>query len=318
LQKKNFLIFGVDLDKSNITGKITCQCMDTCYLADKITNFIDYLQKERNYSQHTIRAYQKDVAVFIDFLNDKNIAQVDSNVISYYIAFLLKYGLDTTTVARKLSSLKSFFKVLKKLHLVSDNPAEVIRTPKKKRHLPGFLTYAQVENSLKIDNPRDAAIMELLYSCGLRASELTGLNTNDVDFREEEIRVTGKGGKERILPLGRKASEAVRKYLKCRKPPKNIQKTQAALFLNYRGGRLTTRALQLIVRKYLIKVAQIAGTNPHILRHSFATHLLERGADLRAVQELLGHASLSTVQIYTHMTTKRLKDIYRKAHPRAE
>jgi len=292
--------------------------MDTGFLRDKIANFIDYLRKEKNYSEHTIRAYQKDVIMFIDFLNDKNIAEVDSNVISYYIAFLLKYGLDATTVARKLSSLKSFFRVLKKLHLVSDNPADVIRTPKKKRHLPGFLTYAQVEDGLKIDNPRDAAIMELLYSCGLRASELTGLNTDDIDFREEEIRVRGKGGKERIMPLGRKASEAIRKYLTCRKPPRGSQKTQAALFLSCRGGRLTTRALQLIVRKYLRKVAQAAGTNPHILRHSFATHLLERGADLRAVQELLGHASLSTVQIYTHMTTKRLKDVYKKAHPRAE
>jgi integrase/recombinase XerC len=144
------------------------------------------------------------------------------------------------------------------------------------------------------------------------------LNTGDIDFREEEIRVRGKGGKERIMPLGRKASEAIRKYLVCRKPPRSGQKTQAALFLSCRGSRLTTRALQLIVRKYLKKVAQAAGTNPHILRHSFATHLLERGADLRAVQELLGHASLSTVQIYTHMTTKRLKDVYKKAHPRAE
>jgi integrase/recombinase XerC len=238
--------------------------------------------------------------------------------VSYYIAFLLRYGLDTTTVARKLSSLKSFFKVLKKKGLVSDNPADIIRTPKKKKHLPGFLTYEQIEDSFKIENPRDAAIMELLYSCGLRASELTGLNTKDVDLEKEEVRVMGKGGKERILPLGRKANESITRYLASRESLRPGRLAKTPLFLNYRGGRLTTRSLQRIVRKHLLKVARASGTNPHILRHSFATHLLERGADLRAVQELLGHASLSTVQIYTHLTTKRLKDVYRKAHPRAE
>lgn len=292
--------------------------MDTTYLSSKIVDFVTYLQKEKNYSAHTIRAYRKDMEAFFDFLKDKSISKVDGNVVAYYIAFLLKYGLDTTTVARKLSSLKSFFKVLKKKGLVSDNPADIIKTPKKKKHLPGFLTYEQIEASLKIDDPRDRAILELLYSCGLRASELTGLDTNDVDFGKEEVRVMGKGGKERILPLGRKAKESITRYLSSRESPRSGQLVKTPLFLNYRGGRLTTRSLQRIVRKHLIKVARVSGTNPHILRHSFATHLLERGADLRAVQELLGHVSLSTVQIYTHLTTKRLKDVYTKAHPRAE
>jgi tyrosine recombinase XerC len=291
--------------------------MDTESLAEKIPDFINYIRKEKNYSEHTIRAYQKDIEVFVEFLNDDNITQIDSNVVSYYIAFLLKYGFDKTTVARKLSSLKSFFKTLKKMGMISENPADVIRTPKKKKHLPGFLTYEQIEESLKIEDPRDSAIMEVLYSCGLRASELTGLNIDDVDTHQEEIRVMGKGGKERILPLGRRAREAVLKYLRNRKRQEGGG-AKAPLFLNYRGRRLTTRSLQRIVRKHLLKVARASGTNPHILRHSFATHLLERGADLRAVQELLGHASLSTVQIYTHLTTKRLKDIYSKAHPRAE
>jgi integrase/recombinase XerC len=290
--------------------------MNTEYLAKKITEFIDYLRKEKNYSGHTVRAYQRDIEMFFDFLNEDNIAEVDSNAISYYIAFLLKHGLDTTSVARKLSSIKSFFKSLKKMGLVSDNPADTIKTPKKKRRLPTFLTYEQVEDCMKIEDPRDSAIMELLYSCGLRASELTGLNVDDVDIHQEEVRVMGKGGKERILPLGRRAREAVINYMKVRKSPDAGGKRP--LFLNYRGGRLTTRSLQRIVRKHLLSVAQAAGTNPHIFRHSFATHLLERGADLRSVQELLGHASLSTVQIYTHLTTKRLKAIYTKAHPRAE
>jgi tyrosine recombinase XerC len=292
--------------------------MDTKYLSEKVVDFITCLQKEKNYSKHTIRAYRKDMEAFFDFLQESSISEVDGNVVSYYIAFLLKHGLDTTTVARKLSSLKSFFKVLKKKGLVSENPADTIRTPKKKKHLPGFLTYEQIEDSLKIEDPRDGAIMELLYSCGLRASELTGLNTNDIDFEKEEVRVMGKGGKERILPLGRKAKDAITRYLYARKPSSSGRSAKTPLFLNYRGGRLTTRSLQRIVRKHLLEIARASGTNPHILRHSFATHLLERGADLRAVQELLGHASLSTVQIYTHLTTKRLKDVYTKAHPRAE
>jgi integrase/recombinase XerC len=290
--------------------------MNIEYLAKKITYFIDYLRKEKNYSEHTVRAYRRDIEMFVEFLNDENIAEVDSNAISYYISFLLKYGLDTTSVARKLSSIKSFFKGLKKMGLVSDNPADVIKTPKKKKRFPAFLTYEQVEDCLRTEDPRDSAIMELLYSCGLRASELTALNVNDVDLHQEEVRVLGKGDKERIMPLGRRAREAVVRYLRVRKPS-NAGEEQP-LFVNHRGGRLTTRSLQRIVRKYLLHVARASGTNPHIFRHSFATHLLERGADLRSVQELLGHASLSTVQIYTHLTTKRLKDIYAKAHPRAE
>jgi integrase/recombinase XerC len=160
-------------------------------------------------------------------------------------------------------------------------------------------------------------MMELLYSCGLRASELTGLNVDDIDLQNDEVRVMGKGGKERILPIGRRAREAIVVYLGGRRQS-DAETDSEALFLNRRGGRLSSRSLQRIVRKHLIKVARASGTNPHILRHTFATHLLERGADLRAVQELLGHVSLSTVQIYTHLTTKRLKDIYAKAHPRAE
>jgi len=291
--------------------------MNTAFLSKKISVFIDYLRKEKNYSEHTIRAYHQDIESFFAFLSEQDISGIDSTVISYFIAFLMKYGLDTTTVARKLSSLKSYFKFLKRMGFVSENPADVIKTPKKKKHLPGFLTYEQIEDGLKIDDPRDHAMMELLYSCGLRASELTGLNVDDVDLQNDEVRVMGKGGKERILPMGRRAREAIVAYLGCRRQSSS-ETDPKALFLNRRGGRLSSRSLQRIVRKHLVKVARASGTNPHILRHTFATHLLERGADLRAVQELLGHVSLSTVQIYTHLTTKRLKDIYAKAHPRAE
>lgn len=278
---------------------------------------LTYLRKEKNYSEHTIRAYRQDIGGFFDFLQEKGISTVDTDVLLSFVASLLRYGLEPATVARKLSSLKSFFKVLKRLGVVSQSPADMIRTPRKKRHLPGVLTYEQIEEGMKIENPRDRAMMELLYSCGLRASELVGLNLDDIDFGQEEVRVMGKGGKERILPMGRIAIEAVKSYLGARRP-RAEQGTQPALFLNYRGGRLTTRSLQNIVRKCLVRVARAAGTNPHVLRHSFATHMLERGANLRAVQELLGHASLSTVQIYTHLTAQRLKDVYAKAHPRGE
>lgn len=287
------------------------------YLFNKIDVFISYLKKEKNYSVHTLRAYRKDLESFFDFLEEKKESNVDNRSIYLYIAFLLKYGLDTKTVARKLSSLKSFFKTLKKKGLVTENPAAMIRTPKTKKHLPGFLTYTQIQEGFKIENPRDSAIMETLYSCGLRASELVGLNIDDVSLTQSEMRIRGKGNKERIMPLGRTAKDAVKHYLKIRTPSKPKDK-KSPLFLNYHGDRLTTRSLQRIVRKYLIRIARASGTNPHILRHSFATHLLDNGADLRAVQELLGHSSLSTVQIYTHLTTKRLKKIYNKAHPRAE
>ena len=289
--------------------------MNREYLFAKINDFISYLQKEKNYSLHTLRAYRNDLKSFFDFLREKGESEIDNRAISRYIGFLLKYGFDTKSVARKLSSLKSFFKVLKKIGQITENPADLIKTPKTKRHLPGFLTYQQIEEGLAIDNLRDRAIIETLYSCGLRASELVGINIGDIDFNRDEVKVKGKGNKERIVPIGRVAKDAVVGYLKVRPAIKNQEES---LFLNYRGERLTTMSLQRIVRKYLIRVAKVSGTNPHILRHSFATHLLENGADLRAVQELLGHASLSTVQIYTHLTMKHLKNIYTKAHPRAE
>ena len=283
---------------------------DDC--AERLHDFIEYLEKEKNYSRHTVRAYKKDLERFFEFLDEQKYTDVDYIVIMYYIGFMLRYGLDARTVARKLSSLKSFFKVLKKLGYIEENPAAEVRTPKMKKHLPGFLTYEQIQRGLDVDNPRDKAIMEILYSCGLRASEVVGLDGDDIDLHRDEVKVYGKGRKQRIVPLGKKAKNAIVRYLKERKH------TGEHLFANYRGDRLTTRSVQRIVRKSLIRLARASGTNPHILRHSFATHLLENGADLRAVQELLGHASLSTVQIYTHLTTKHLREIYKKKHPRAE
>jgi integrase/recombinase XerC len=283
--------------------------------------FIVYCEKEKHFSAHTLRAYLADLEAFYDYLRVQKIALIDRNVISHYIGFLLKHGMDSRSVARKLSSLKSYFRFLKRTDVITDNPTAGIRTPKIKKHLPGFLSYDQVEHALAITSPRDRAIMEVLYSCGLRAQELVSLRIVDIDLNRDEVRVKGKGGKERIVPLGRIAKHAVLDYIKVRADSaRSVERarTTPELFLNYRGGRLTTRSLQEIVKKYLGRIAQAAGTNPHIMRHSFATHLLENGADLRAVQELLGHASLSTVQIYTHLTKKRLREIYLQKHPRAE
>ncbi|UCC11252.1 MAG: tyrosine recombinase XerC [candidate division WOR-3 bacterium] len=290
-------------------------------LYSHVNDFIQYLQKEKNYSRHTSRAYQSDLEQFFDFLRIQKAGEVDKNAIMFFVSFSLRHGLDARSVARRLSTIKSFFRFLKRTGVITDNPALVIKTPKTKKHLPGFLTYEQVEQALQVTNPRDRAIMEVLYSCGLRAAELVGLDVKDLDFNKDEIKVKGKGNKQRILPIGRSAELAVLDYLKVRKGSSQKKTTAPrvpALFLNYRGGRLSTRSLQRIVRKYLLRVAKAAGTNPHLLRHTFATHLLEHGADLRAVQELLGHASLSTVQIYTHLTRDRLKKIYDKKHPRAE
>ncbi len=291
--------------------------MDIEYLTSKISDFINFLKKEKNYSEHTLRNYQKDIEQFFGYLQEQKIEKPDKNGVSQYIAFLLKYGFDSRTAARRLSAIKTFFKTLKNLGFIDNNPVIGIKTPKIKKHLPGFLTYMQIKKAFEIDNKRDRAIMEVLYSCGLRASELVGLNLEDVDFNREEVKVRGKGRKVRIVPLGKVAKMAIMKYLVERNEFKTPS-SPPALFLNYRGGRLTTRSLQRIVNRYLRRVADVSGTNPHILRHTFATHLLENGADLRAVQELLGHSSLSAVQIYTHLTTERLKKIYRFKHPRAE
>ena len=289
--------------------------MEHEFLREKIPVFISYLQKERNYSFHTLRAYENDLKFFFNYLRDNKIEDIDQNVISGYVGFLLRYGFDRNTTARKLSSIKSFFKILKRLQMIDNNPAVFIRTPRRKQRLPGFLSIEQISRGLEIGNLRDRAIMETLYSCGLRAGELVALNIRDLDLQADEVRVKGKGRKERIVPLGSWAKKAIIQYLETR--PDCAQKTKP-LFLNHRQKRLTTRSLRRIVHKYLLRISKATGTNPHILRHSFATHLLEKGADLRAVQELLGHSSLSTVQLYTHITKKHLKEVYTKSHPRAQ
>lgn len=285
-------------------------------LKAEVPGFIEYLSKEKNYSIQTVRAYRSDLEQFFDYAEGNQWSVVDRTEVGQFIVAMMRYGLDSRSVARKLSTLKSFFKHLMNCDKIKRNPVKGIKTPKVKKRLPAFLTITQAHEAMALPvKARDRAMLEILYSCGLRASELVGLDVGDVDVYNNTVRVLGKGKKERIVPLGTKAREAVMGYIKER--PGGTESASGGLFLNHRGKRLTTRSLQYIVRSYLMKLAEVTGTNPHVLRHSFATHLLERGADLRAVQELLGHASLSTVQIYTHLSVERLKALYDKAHPRA-
>ncbi len=286
-----------------------------------LNDFLAYLKQERGYSEHTVRSYQVDLTQFFDFcvdrLGGKPISSITREDVRDFLGALLRYGYTGKSTARKLSSLKSFFRYLVNTGRITRNPAADIKGPKSEKVLPPLLTVEQITQALEpIDDSvtalRDAAIVETIYGSGLRASELVGLNTGDIDFQNETIRVRGKGGKERILPLGRGERLAIERYL-----ARRGFKEEPAVFLNRQGKRLTTRSIQKIVRRALSRIAGVTATHPHALRHAFATHLLERGADLRAVQELLGHSSLASTQIYTHLTVERLRRIYDRAHPRA-
>jgi tyrosine recombinase XerC len=282
-----------------------------------IAKFIRYLEIEKNYSSHTILNYRLDLEDFRKFLGDVAIEKVEYLTLRKYLAHLKEKNSGSKTVARHLSSLRSFFKFLIREGYLKTNPILSVSSPKQEKHLPRFLTEEEVfrliEASFPKDIPglRDRAILETFYSAGLRISELVGLNIDDIDFIGGIIKIRGKGKKERICPIGDKALGAIRAYLDKRK------KQSEAVFLNKRGTRITTRGVRNIFTKYM-RVSNIKQrASPHTLRHSFATHLLNRGADLRTVQELLGHASLATTQIYTHLTTEKLKSVYDKAHPRA-
>lgn len=282
-----------------------------------IAKFIRYLEIEKNYSAHTILNYRLDLEHFKAFLNEKPLEAVDYLLLRKYLAVLKEKNLSARSVGRRLSALRSFFKFLTREGYLKANPIASVSSPKQDKHLPLFLTEDEasklIESALRKDEMglRDRAILETFYSTGIRISELTGLNTDDIDFIGCILKVMGKGRKERIVPIGDKALSAIRDYLDKRK------KQSEALFLNKFGRRITTRGVRGVVGKYIHLSNTRQGISPHSLRHSFATHMLNRGADLRSVQELLGHANLSTTQIYTHLTTERLKSVYDKAHPRA-
>lgn len=285
-----------------------------------IDKFIRYLDIEKNYSQHTILNYKGDLKDFKSFLGEAVLEKTDYLTIRKYLAKLKEKNLSVRTVNRRLSALRSFFRFLTREGFLKTNPILSISGPKQEKHLPLFLTEEEVKKLIESAWPkdksdervlRDRAILETFYSTGIRISELAGLNAEDIDFIGGIVKVMGKGRKERIVPIGESALSAIRAYL-----GKRGEGTDA-LFLNKSKKRITTRGIRKIVGKYLRAAGMKQGVSAHTLRHSFATHLLNRGADLRSVQELLGHASLSTTQIYTHLTTEKLKNVYDKTHPRA-
>ncbi|OGP72380.1 MAG: tyrosine recombinase XerC [Deltaproteobacteria bacterium RBG_16_50_11] len=302
-----------------------------------INQFIHYLSIEKNASPHTCRGYLKDLEEFEQFLKNSGASlsssgevrmeNVDRLAIRKYLSFLHRRN-KKSSIARKISTLRSFFKYLVKEERISSNPAKTVSTPKVEKILPTALTvdetFRLVESTKGVHETRpsengkkrglrDLAILELLYSSGLRVSELVGLNSNQLDLELGIVRVMGKGRKERMVPVGKKAVEAVKTYLEERR----TLESETPLFVNARGGRLTARSVGRLVKQYTRRSGIIRKVSPHTLRHTFATHLLDAGADIREIQEMLGHASLSTTQRYTHVSTGKLMEVYDKAHPRS-
>jgi integrase/recombinase XerC len=287
---------------------------------DYIEEFLRYLELEKGVSAHTLRAYRKDLTDFIAHVNTEP-EKIDMLDVRGFIAEQIRKGLNKTTVSRRLSSVRSFFRFLYREGYMKSNPAKLVSSPRLPKLLPKFLSvddaFSLVEKpeGIGFAPARDRAILELLYSSGLRVGELAGLNVEDINVREALVKARGKGKKERIVPIGSKALDAIKTYLVERMLLKSKEK---AVFLNRLGTRLTDRGVRRIVVKYARAIAINGSIGPHTLRHSFASHLLQGGADLRVIQELLGHASLSTTQKYTHLDVTHLMDVYDKAHPMAK
>jgi integrase/recombinase XerC len=291
----------------------------------ELDEFLAYLKHERNASVHTISSYRIDLTQLADYLETRKIRlpQVDNVVLRGFLAELYRRNLTKTSVARKLAAVRSFFNYGVRRRWLDENAAKVVATPRLDQHVPGFLSEEEMRKLLEVpsaDDPlglRDRAIFEVFYATGIRVSELVGIGLEDLSLEERMVRVKGKGKKERLVPFGRKAEASLRAYLAVRHEfPLRLGET--SIFLNYRGTRLSPRSVQRLTAKYLRQAALRRNLSPHALRHSFATHLLSRGADLRVIQELLGHESLATTQKYTHMDVSQLLDIYRKSHPRAK
>jgi len=291
-----------------------------------IHQFIHYLSTEKNASPHTCRCYQTDLEEFQNFLeslgrhltegDETEIEKADRLAIRKYLSYLHRKD-RKSSIARKVSTLRSFYKYLVREQIISSNPAKAVATPKAEKPLPTALTvdeaFRLMESPKEKERLRDRAILELLYSSGLRVSELVGLDGNHLDLELGIVKVMGKGRKERIVPVGKKAMEALKAYLYHR----DHVEANAPIFLNTRGGRLTSRSVGRLVKKYSRQSGVFRKISPHSLRHTFATHLLDAGADIREIQEMLGHTSLSTTQRYTHVSLGKLMEVYDKAHPRS-
>jgi len=289
----------------------------------RVEDFLDFLTTEKGASEHTTKNYGIDLREFMKFLGGKDLKDLTYLDIRSFLAFLKSREYSKSSISRKLACLRSFFKYLIRENILSQNPAAGIATPKKEKHLPSFLNPDEVTKLLDApakncwEEKRDKAILEMFYSSGLRVSELVGLNHDDLDFFGGLVRVRGKGKKERIVPVGQVALQHLRAYLDAKSPKEAVNTLKKPLFMSRLGGRLTDRSVRRMILKYVKRTGLGKEISPHTLRHSFATHMLDRGADLRSVQELLGHANPSTTQIYTHVSTQRLKDAYATAHPRA-
>jgi integrase/recombinase XerC len=300
-------------------------------IRDTVEAFAAHLESVRGLSPHTVRAYRKDVRQFAAWLatqtgGEARPEEVDHTRVRAFLGLLRRRGYASRTVARKLAGLRSYFRWLRRSGLIAEDPSWVLRSPRAPRRLPAFLTREEVFRALRPPSDTEpyaaalrTAVLEFLYGTGVRLAELVGIDLEDLDRRERTVRVRGKGRKERIVPYGRGADQALGSWFEERERvvARTGREEERALWLNRRGGRLSGRSVQRLVRRALAEASQRSRVSPHTLRHTFATHLLDAGADLRAVQELLGHESLSTTQIYTHLTTDRLKQAYRKAHPRS-
>jgi integrase/recombinase XerC len=305
--------------------------------AELLTQFLEHLRYERNLSEHTLRNYQSDLEQFHDYLapadpktgkrNEPAIADIDHITIRDWLGTLHAAQKQKASIARKLAALRTFFQFLVREEMLEMNPAKLVATPRLEKKLPKHLS---IEEAIKfVETPnietdlgkRDRAMLELMYATGVRVAELTKLNFGHIDFKNRLIRVTGKRRKERIVPFGEPALEALQAYLEVRERFLNAapisEREPEAIFLNYQGTRITTRSVGRMVEKYIRICAGRHDISPHALRHSFATHLLDSGADLRDIQELLGHARLSTTQVYTHVSMEKLIQVYDKAHPKA-
>lgn len=296
----------------------------------QIQQFLLYLQVEKNASQHTLQSYRADIDLFIEFAKNHGVheaifAQATPVFIRAYLAHLKNCGQARKTIARRIASLRSFSRFLCREMLLERNPFMGIRTPKLEKKLPVFLDKAEMEKLLAAPGEndlgkRDLAILELLYASGIRVAELAGLAIGDIDFVNRYVLVYGKGSKERIVPIGRRAIQVLDYYLRNVRPAlcENLQSSpHSRIFVNARGGPLTDRSIRRIIDKYADQIALHKSISPHTFRHTFATDLLNNGADLRSVQEMLGHVNLSTTQLYTHITKERLKNVYKNTHPRA-
>jgi integrase/recombinase XerC len=301
-------------------------------MKSSIQEFLEYLQYERNSSPNTLKSYTRDLEEFLLYLTrgrdeqEIDIQQIDHITIRDFLAALYVKGNQKTTVARKLAAIRSLFRFLHREGKIARNPARLVRTPRTSRRNPKVLSPREVEVILELPDPttdrgaRDAGMLELLYATGVRVSELVGLNLEDCSMSERLVKVMGKGRKERLVPFGEKADAAIKHYLLARARLLMKQKScrePNALFLNLRGDRISARSVQRILNRYLEESALVLEVHPHLFRHSFATHLLNSGADLRSIQELLGHESLTTTQKYTHLAVDQLVKTYRSAHPRA-